>query len=171
LAERLIDFENELEDPFIGTNRVKMKTTRDGSWDPGHLPESRDERDYSTEWKRDIINKSGSRVRSMEDLEGFREAHAQWLHMHPTLSQQKSATERTGKLSERRDAASLNATLHYQAVNIDHLFEKVTEDEETGAVEDPRRLEFRFFKGQENIDDIIACIELIGSIVDEAKTL
>ncbi len=171
LYASLIDFENELEDPFIGTKRVKMNTKKDGSWDASHLPDSRDERSYYAEWHRDVMEKTGERVKNMKNLQHFREAHAQWLHLHPSLSQQKGATERTGKLTEKRDDEGLRAALHYQAVNIDHLFEEVIEDEEVGVIEDPRRLEFRFFKGQEDIGDIIDCIELIGLIVKKASSL
>ena len=168
---KLIDFENELEDPFVGTKRVKMRVNRDGGWDPSHLPGFDDERSYQSEWVRDVMERSGARVANMVKLKEFRDAHAKWLHMHPTLSQQKGATERTGKLSERGDEEGMRAVLHYQAVNIDHLFEEINSESEDAIPEDPRRLEFRFFKGQDGIDEIIACIETIESIVNEAKRL
>jgi len=166
---QLVDAGNELEDPFIGTKRVKMSTNRSGGWDVSHLPDDKDEGDYSGTWRRDVLEKV--KVKSMKNLEAFREAHALWLHTHPTLSQQKGATEQTGKLTEKADKEGLNATLHYQAVNIDHLFDKVIKDEESDKVEDPRRLEFRFFKGQRDLDDIIAGMELISRIVKEAGKL
>jgi hypothetical protein len=163
---QLIDFVNETEDPFIGTKRVKMQTTRDGNWKAGHLPDASDERDYSKEWVRDVMRKT----KRMSDLKSFRDAHAAWLHLHPTLSQQKGATEQTGKLTEKADEHGLSTVLHYQAVNIDHLFEDVLKDDEE-VIEDPRRLEFRFFKGQRNLYEIIECIKLIEKIVNTAKAL
>ena len=95
-------------------------------------------------------------VAAKENMEQFKKDHIEWLLNHPTEGQKK-----TDKLEGKTSAEREVKALHYQAVNIAHLYEANNED---------KRLEFRFFSAQESVDDIIKCIDIIDKIKESADT-
>jgi hypothetical protein len=152
----LIDRENESEDPFLSTPRVRMQAAKGGVKSYASA-EIKDEGDHEGSWIDDVYEKTKKGT-----LKKFREAHAEWLRLHPTIAQYKKA----GTLNEKMSGApgQESVVLHYQAVNIDHLFDAFDAESE----HDPRRLEFRFFASQRDINDIIKGLEVIEMIVKEA---
>ncbi len=158
---RLVDIDNEKEDPFISTERVAMSADKKGNW-VGDFPMHDKEKDYTDSWLTHVYKKG---AKNKDTLKKFRDAHAQWLLLHPTNAQLLKSKDPSAKIIGKSDKEGLEQVIHYQAVNIDHLFEEVTKDS------DPRRLEFRFFKAQASIQDIIDGIKLIAGIIAEAKKM
>jgi hypothetical protein len=175
-----VDVGNEPEDPFISTARVKkMKTDKDKGWSRRHSPEAKEGADRRGDWESDVYRSYAGKIENQKTLLAFRKAHAEWLHLYPTYSQFKNAESRTGKFNRDATIKNLCNVLHYQAVNIDHLFKHII-DETDGDIKgigvkeeaDPsRRLEFRFLRGQETVKEIIEGIKLIGMIISKAKIL
>lgn len=130
----LIDLGYLMHDPFLSHDRYDLVH-------PDKKPSN-----HLTHWSNNVYKAS---------IRDFKEAHTQWLMNHPTTNQEDALS---GKDQATREARAI----HYQAINIEHIFEEE---------EDKKRLEFRFFKAQESVDDIIAGIELIDEIVTHAESL
>lgn len=165
-ARGLVDFENMGEDPSVSTERYKMRLNPRGGWDTSWDPKKKKSSDHSGGWKEDVFVKKGLAVKDYKSLEIFRDHHAKWLLKHPSVAQYNKSSLHDAKITGKGDKEGLNEVLHYQAVNIDHLFSETEVGEE-----DPRRVEFRFFAGQESVEAIVASIELIGKIIDKARRL
>jgi hypothetical protein len=183
---RLVEWDYENQDPFLSTPRLKMplagaetqtwKTHEDPSreersvpetWKLGgrkpKVPESKEEDDEPQGRK---TKKSANKVKEpkkkpvVNEWDKFKLEHAEWLHERPTLAQYNAVGTASEKFGGRLDEETVRKVLHYQAVNIEHVAE-----EEAAT----RRLEFRFFKGQESIQDIYSGAQLISEIVKEAN--
>lgn len=127
-VNEVIDVTYISHDPFINSDRI-LKGDSDS-----------EAKNYYSHWVNNVLGKNENQ---------FKEEHIQWLLMHPTdIQDRDSVLEGTIDMKKNR-------ALHYQAVNIEHIFEE-------NPIE--RRLEFRFFKAQRSVDDIIECIDIIDKI-------
>ena len=161
----IVDTENEEMDPFISTDRLQLEhpeIIKQCLTDGGVIYKPQNYHDGPNNrfnyWNKTIYKK-------YEESHLFAQKHAIWLCLHPTLSQ--NDYKNTGLFNLPFDISKDNVAsiLHFQAINIAHIFEAPNE---TG---DPRRLEFRFFKAQRGVDDITAGINLINEIVTHAERL
>lgn len=127
-VNEVIDVTYISHDPFISSDRIIKEN-------PNSKPKN-----YYSHWRNNVL---------VKDEKNFKEEHIKWLLNHPTDAQDREF------VLEGADDTKRNRALHYQAVNIEHIFEE-------NPIE--RRLEFRFFKAQRNIDDILECINIIDHI-------
>lgn len=143
----LIDSGNDKKDPFLSSNRIQATATPNKPWEATAKKDNMEDRFPS--W----FSHVGSSVRTPQQ---FREKHAAWLFQHPTWTQfQHDVSKQFGPYLD-----SIDCALHYQAINIEHLFE---------ADENVRRMEFRFFKSQKDMHDIEEGIRLIDELVAAAE--
>lgn len=150
-----IDFENSTEDPFISSKRLKMGSE---NWDKHSENSSDDGKNLYHDWAQKIYNKYVG-IKNAKGFSTFKKDHAIWLHKHPTFSQYQKAGDLDQKFNGLQSDQSLKDTLHYQAVNIDHI---------DTPKECERRLEFRFFKGQKNNEELKQCIDFVKEIITTA---
>lgn len=143
----LIDSGNDKKDPFLSSDRIQATAATNKPW--GGEPCKDKMEDRFPSW----LSHVGNDVRSPHQ---FREKHAAWLFQHPTWTQFRyDDSKQFGPYVD-----SIDCALHYQAINIEHLFE---------ADENARRMEFRFFKSQKNMNDIEEGIRLINELVASAE--
>lgn len=150
----LIDFDHADADPFLSSGRFTPKKQTSGEWDKGiTVPELKNLYDPAIKYLKDAVTR-----RKMDEQvwEGFTASHAEWLHAHPTGYQYNQAVlqgNTDGIPAKLADTDDANRVLHYQAVNVSHV-----------SNPDPAetRVEFRFFKGQEKIDEIRNGLRLIA---------
>lgn len=127
-VNEVIDVTYISHDPFISSDRIIKEISNSEA------------KNYYSHWRNNVLGKNETQ---------FKEKHIDWLLSHPTdIQDRDSVLEGTIDMKKNR-------ALHYQAVNIEHIFEE-------NPIE--RRLEFRFFKAQCNVDDIIKCINIIDEI-------
>jgi hypothetical protein len=149
----LIDFKHSDADPFLSSPRFTPKKQSSGEWDKG----------LSTDELKDLYNPSINYLkeavtRAQMDTgvwKGFTASHAAWLHANPTGYQYNQAVREqiTDGIPAKLIDADVNRVLHYQAVNVSHVSNPNPEES---------RVEFRFFKGQANIEDIRNGLRLIA---------
>lgn len=150
----LIDFGHSDADPFLSSGRFTPDMRSSGEWDRGmRVPELKDLYNPSVKYLREAVTRSQMNAQAWER---FTASHAEWLHAHPTGYQYNQAVlegNTDGIPARLANADDANRVLHYQAVNVSHVSDP-----------DPAesRVEFRFFKGQENIDDIRNGLRLIA---------
>lgn len=143
----LIDSGNDKKDPFLSTPRIQATKAPCESW--GEEPSQNNREDRFPSW----FSHVGSNVRHPGH---FRQQHAAWLFQYPTWTQfQHDVSKQFGPYVNSMDYA-----LHYQAINIEHLFE---EDKSV------RRMEFRFFKSQKDMHDVEEGLRLIDELVAMAE--
>ncbi len=142
----LIDSGNDKKDPFLSSDRIKATAAAEKPWDA--TAKEDDMKDRFPSWL--------SHVSGLTRPDDFKRHHAAWLFQHPTWTQfQHDVSKQFGPYLD-----SIDCTLHYQAINIEHLFE---------ADENVRRMEFRFFKSQKDMHDIEEGIRLIDELVAAAE--
>jgi hypothetical protein len=167
-TRKLVEFENEGDDPFLSTPRRGVKTKENDRklqlWDES--VEASAESDRSGAWKSNVADKHAPT--NAAGWEKFRKAHAQWLFSNPSSRQYLSAGEAGEKFGKTLNEENLAKVLHYQAINIDHLKGDAPGDL---PATDTRRLEFRFFRGQASVQDIMKSVRLIGHIKEAAGEL
>ena len=129
----VIDIGYLQHDPFLNCDRIKASEVSPA-------------KNYYFDWQNNVAIR--------KDMNKFKNDHAAWLLAHPTNEQDNKKV-----LIDRKEENRVAKALHYQAVNIEHLYE----------AEEHNRLEFRFFKAQTSIEDIITGIEIIDKIVGDAK--
>ena len=156
----LVELSNEGSDPFLSTDRRPLEVGG-----PAHAPIVKEKEkskpgDLSGHWESQMLKAASPK--SAKDWNRFREAHATWLWSHPSETQQLKKGRADQQFGDRLDEDTVKRVLHYQAINIEHLSD---EDEES------RRLEFRFFKGQENTKQIYESAKLIERIKKEAERI
>jgi hypothetical protein len=142
----LIDFGHSDADPFLSSGRFTPKKQPSGEWDKGlQIPDLKNLYDPAIKYLREAVTRSQMNAQAWE---GFTASHADWLHAHPTGYQYNQAVlegNTDGIPAKLADADDINRTLHYQAVNVSHVSNPNPAES---------RVEFRFFKGQTNTDDI-----------------
>lgn len=146
---RLIDSGNDKKDPFLSTPRIQATEAPNKTWGGAPSQDKREDRFQS--WLSHIY-----KPQFLKNPQDFKQKHAAWLFQHPTYTQfDYNANDQFGPYE-----GTMDDILHYQAINIEHLFE---EDESV------RRMEFRFFKSQKDMNDIVGGLHLIDELVAMAE--
>lgn len=147
----LIDSGNDKKDPFLSTPRIQATEEPNKSWGGAPSQDKREDRFHS--WLSHIY-----KPQFLKKPQDFKQKHAAWLFQHPTYTQfDYNASKQFGPYPY---VNSMDDALHYQAINIEHLFE---------ADESVRRMEFRFFKAQKDMNDIVGGLHLIDELVAMAE--
>jgi hypothetical protein len=157
----LVDFSNEGDDPFLSSERYDLPLQGSGTqtW-AGHNDRGKGEQGKSRlqSWQGNVMDTN----LTAKKWPHFREEHAKWLHKRPTKTQYDKAGSKEGKFGDQLTEKAVGEVLHYQAINIDHIAEELAEE---------RRLEFRFFRGQNNPQEIYNGAKLIERITKIAREI
>lgn len=152
---------DEMYDPFISTRRLKVPIDRSGNWKI--FRDKLDEDNYYNDWNCKVYCGAKS------SIENFVKNHKTWLFTHPAPFQYYQVAADGSEFSTRLSANN-DDVLHYQAVNIQHILPTHSDGSVYDVdLSDCRRVEFRFFKAQDNFDELCRDIEFINRMVNEAE--